>query len=1287
MGARVRPALQRRLSADPGRQAPALDGPAARANAGRRSGTSSDRWSRRRSAASPATWSDDLALLINRKGFLEETHFKVAYSPVPDDTVAGDRHRRRARDGRRDDRAGLSASASCARCASWARAPPTPRRPSEACASAAATLRGQHARRPVRALLSAGRRRHARRAWPAACGFEDGEQRRAPPRSIGADAPATGRSHGSLDASARRRCCDDLAERLGGAALRRAGREPPHTAIALPLASPEQPRAYGVLVCRRQPAPRARRRLPRLLRAGRRAGRHRDPQRARLRGRAAARRGAGRARPRQDGVLQQRQPRVPHAADADAGADRGRARVAAARCAGEALRHRPPQRAAPAEAGQHAARLLAHRGGPRAGVVTSRPTSRALTGDLASAFRSAIERGGLALRGRLSAAARAGLRRSRHVGEDRPQPAVERVQVHVRGSDRGRAARASASASSWRCATPAPASPRTSCRASSSASTACDGARARTHEGSGIGLALVQELVRLHGGDDPRRAARSARARRSRCRSRSARRTCPPSASAARRAASSARGAPSRSSQEALRWLPDARGCAQRPTRGGAGRRERGRRPRARRRRQRRHARLRARACSARAGHVEAVARRQRGAGARRARDAARSGPHRRDDAGARRLRAAARAAGGRAHGARSRSSCSRRARARRRRRGARGRRRRLPGQAVLRARAGGARRDRSSSMRAQRRARAEERAAPPRRRRSRAKDEFLAMLGHELRNPLAPILTALQLCGCAAATVVERERDDHRAPGRSPGAPGRRSARRLAHHARQDRAAAATGRAGGGRRKAIEMASPLLEQRAHHLDVDVPTPGCMVDGDRDAAGAGGLEPADQRGEVHRAGGTISRHRRSATATRSSLARARQRHRHRAEMLPRVFDLFVQERQALDRARGRPRPRAQRSCAASSSCTAARSRRTARARARAASSSCGCRRGARRAPPSARDARGRRERAAAPRTAGASSSSTTTRTPPRSRRGAVERSATHVEVAHDGPQALARLATLHARRRPARHRAAGDGRLRAGAPPPRRAAAAAAIRLIAITGYGQESDRAARAGGRLRRPPGQAGRPAGDRARDRRRAELVDHRAMLVAVKAAALLSTLLAVVPGRPRRRRRRPSWASSRSSGRRSGCRRRAGAVIGTTSCGCLQGAATLPASGPGYEAMHLGRNRRFGHPTLIAYVNGWGRREEGEARVDRRRRSVAAAWRPDAQRTPQPPDRAGRGHRLRGAGGPHETRVGCGERRNYRLQNISALANSLVAARVGYGGPASLQANRAFSEGGQF
>lgn len=35
----------------------------------------------------PATWSEDLELVINRAGFFEETHFTVAYSAVPDETA------------------------------------------------------------------------------------------------------------------------------------------------------------------------------------------------------------------------------------------------------------------------------------------------------------------------------------------------------------------------------------------------------------------------------------------------------------------------------------------------------------------------------------------------------------------------------------------------------------------------------------------------------------------------------------------------------------------------------------------------------------------------------------------------------------------------------------------------------------------------------------------------------------------------------------------------------------------------------------------------------------------------------------------------------------------------------------------------------------------------------------------------------------------------------------------------------------------------------------------------
>ena len=41
----------------------------------------------------------------------------------------------------------------------------------------------------------------------------------------------------------------------------------------------------------------------------------------------------------------------------------------------------------------------------------------------------------------------------------------------------------------------------------------------------------------------------------------------------------------------------------------------------------------------------------------------------------------------------------------------------------------------------------------------NRAKDEFLAMLGHELRNPLAPIQTALQLMRLQGSDAHQRER------------------------------------------------------------------------------------------------------------------------------------------------------------------------------------------------------------------------------------------------------------------------------------------------------------------------------------------------------------------------------------------------------------------------------------------------------------------------------------------------------------------------------------------------
>ena len=46
-----------------------------------------------------------------------------------------------------------------------------------------------------------------------------------------------------------------------------------------------------------------------------------------------------------------------------------------------------------------------------------------------------------------------------------------------------------------------------------------------------------------------------------------------------------------------------------------------------------------------------------------------------------------------------------------------------------------------------------------------------------------------------------------------------------------------------------------------------------------------------------------------------------------------------------------------------------------------------------------------------------------------------------------------------------------------------------------------------------------------------------------------------------------------------------------IGTYTSGCIAGAAILPTSGEGYQAMRLSRNRIFGHPALIRYIQQLG------------------------------------------------------------------------------------------------
>jgi signal transduction histidine kinase len=113
-------------------------------------------------------------------------------------------------------------------------------------------------------------------------------------------------------------------------------------------------------------------------------------------------------------------------------------------------------------------------------------------------------------------------------------------------------------------------------------------------------------------------------------------------------------------------------------------------------------------------------------------------------------------------------------------------------------------------------------------------KDEFLAMLGHELRNPLAPIMTALQLMNLRGETSSAKERlviD-----------------RQVKHLARLVDDLLDVARMTQSKleitlrpislpsviEKAVEMASPLFEQRCQSLRIEVPRHGLTVDGDPD---------------------------------------------------------------------------------------------------------------------------------------------------------------------------------------------------------------------------------------------------------------------------------------------------------------------------------------------------------------------------------------------------------------------------------------------------------------------
>ncbi len=185
----------------------------------------------------------------------------------------------------------------------------------------------------------------------------------------------------------------------------------------------------------------------------------------------------------------------------------------------------------------------------------------------------------------------------------------------------------------------------------------------------------------------------------------------------------------------------------------------------------------------------------------------------------------------------------------------------------------------------------------------NRAKDEFVAMLGHELRNPLAPIATALRVMELRDIVGAERER----------AVIGRQVERlTLLVDDLLDVSRIASGKVELSTSptefadvvaQAIEVTSPLFEQRGQRLRVSVGRPGLMVRIDPQRMTQVVSNLLTNASKYSDAGGEI---RIDARAEGAQLVLRVEDAGIgiEPEMLPRVFDLFTQEHQSLDRSRG-----------------------------------------------------------------------------------------------------------------------------------------------------------------------------------------------------------------------------------------------------------------------------------------------------------------------------------------------------------------------------------------------
>jgi signal transduction histidine kinase len=184
----------------------------------------------------------------------------------------------------------------------------------------------------------------------------------------------------------------------------------------------------------------------------------------------------------------------------------------------------------------------------------------------------------------------------------------------------------------------------------------------------------------------------------------------------------------------------------------------------------------------------------------------------------------------------------------------------------------------------------------------NRAKDEFLAMLGHELRNPLTPILATLQLMRMEDEKTFSKERDVIERQARHLARlvddlldVGRISRGKLELRRTQVELGAIVSRA-------VEVATPLLEEKRHFVRVDV-EPDALIDADECRMVQVVSNLLINAAKYTHPGGHIEISVRSDEGT--VVLRVRDDGMGiSGELLPHVFDLFRQGRQSIGRPLG-----------------------------------------------------------------------------------------------------------------------------------------------------------------------------------------------------------------------------------------------------------------------------------------------------------------------------------------------------------------------------------------------